>query len=173
MPHYLSIYLILSHSPLSQEKGGWDGICIKCPLLIYLCTCTQTNWSCHMTFLIFFFFEFIPYFIRPEAPGFHVDSTQNAWEGKGCPTPTHSAWIHMESMWNPCRIHGILMDSRQSCSAEFPRIPWNLHGIRTDSAWIPCRFLAGNTPIFLPTGMPGIHMDSMEIPHRFRGFRAE
>ena len=124
-----------------------------------------------MTFLIFF--EFIPYFIRPEAPGFHVDSTQNAWEGKGCPTPTHSAWIHMESMWNPCRIHGILMDSRQSCSAEFPRIPWNLHGICVDSAWIPCTFLAGNTPIFLPTGMPGIHTESMEIPHGFRRFRAE
>ena len=62
--------------------------------------------------------------------------------------------------WNPC---GILMDSRQSCSAEFPRIPWNLHGIRADSTWIPCTFLAGNTPIFLPTGMPG----STQNPWKF------
>ena len=47
---YLFVYLILSALPPHPE-GGAQGICAKCPLLIYLWTCAQTM-SCHMITLI-------------------------------------------------------------------------------------------------------------------------
>ena len=166
MPHYLSIYLILSHSPLSSRKGGWDGICTKCPCLIYLCTCAQTNWSCHMTFLIFFF-EFIPYFIRPEAPGFHVDSMWIPHRMHGRVKAAPFPHILHGFTWNPCGIHAESMESLWTPGSPVLRNFCAFHGICMESAWIPHGFLVhfwqGTLPFFYPLEC----LESTQNPWKF------